>query len=145
MKQTRDENTEAAHPLDTRSDEELARTAAELVTTWVSANTPLTESQGWKVVGLQHMGSAQGEMYAWGKLGTWEQQLTAVLAADDGSEESRHRVREAKRAATSDMRDMLLAGIPSGEQTNQIWRKGLGPDPREELRRFVEKHAEREA
>ncbi|ATZ29269.1 hypothetical protein ACFZBM_30460 [Streptomyces lavendulae] len=145
MKQTRDENADAAHPLDTAMDEELARRAAELVTAWVSTSTPLTESQGWTIIGLQHMGSAQGEMYAWGKLGTWEQQLTAVLAADDGSEESGHRVREAKRAATSDMRDMLLAGIPSGERTNRIWRNGLGPDPREELRRFVEKHAAQEA
>ncbi|MER7514627.1 hypothetical protein ABTX82_40920 [Streptomyces lavendulae] len=83
-------------------DEELARRAAELVTAWVSTSTPLTESRGWTIIGLQHMGSAQGEMYAWGQLGTREQQLTAVLAADDGSEESGHRVREAKRAATSD-------------------------------------------
>ncbi|MFD8020764.1 hypothetical protein ACFV6G_10095 [Streptomyces lavendulae] len=141
MKQTRDEDTDATHPLDAGSDEELAAMAAELVTSWVSASTPLTESQGWTIVGLQHMGSGQGEMYAWGKLGTWEQQLAAVLAAADGSEESRHRVREAKRAAISEMRDMLLAGIPSGERTNRIWRNGLGPDPREQLRRFVEEHA----
>ncbi|MFJ4316978.1 hypothetical protein ACIP46_17115 [Streptomyces lavendulae] len=101
MKQTRDGNADAAHPLDTAMDEELARRAAELVTAWVSTSTPLTESRGWTIIGLQHMGSAQGEMYAWGQLGT-RAQLTAVPAAEDGSEESGHRIREAKRAATSD-------------------------------------------
>ncbi|MFD8412066.1 hypothetical protein ACFV2Q_09945 [Streptomyces sp. NPDC059650] len=140
MNETRDENADAAHPVNADTDTELAWRAAELATAWVSASTPLTENQGWTLVGLQHMGSGQGEMYAWGKLGAWERQLTEALTADDGSEESRHRVMEAKRAATSAMRDMLLAGITAGVATNRIWRDGLGPDPREELRRFVATH-----
>ncbi|WP_405827199.1 MULTISPECIES: hypothetical protein [unclassified Streptomyces] len=137
MSEVRGENTDA--------DAELAWKAAELATAWVSVSTPLTESQGWTLVGLQHMGSGQGEMYAWNKVGAWQRQLTEVLAADDGSEESRHRVTAAKRAAASAMRDMLLAGIPAGVQTNQTWSDGLGPDPREELRRFVETHTGRVA
>ncbi|MFB7266618.1 hypothetical protein ACFCXH_31405 [Streptomyces nojiriensis] len=91
------------------------------------------------------MDSGQGEMYAWNKVGAWQRQLTEVLAADDGSEGSRHRVTAAKRAATSAMRDMLLAAIPARVQNNQTWSDGLGPDPREELRRFVETHTGRAA
>ncbi|MFG2235810.1 hypothetical protein ACGFNX_38415 [Streptomyces sp. NPDC048723] len=145
MSEVRDENADAARPLNADADAELAWKAAELATAWVSVSTPLTKSQGWTLVGLQHMGSGQGEMYAWNKVGAWQRQLTEVLAADDGSEESRHRVTAAKRAATSAMRDMLLAGITAGVATNQIWSDGLGPDPREELRRFVETHTGRVA
>uniref|UniRef100_A0AAU2K2V9 Uncharacterized protein n=1 Tax=Streptomyces sp. NBC_00049 TaxID=2903617 RepID=A0AAU2K2V9_9ACTN len=145
MSEIRDENADAVRPFDADTDAELAWKAAELVTGWVSVSTPLTEDQGWTLVGLQHMGSGQGEMYAWNKVGAWRRQLSEALAADDGSEESRHRVTEAKRAATSAMRDMLLAGIPAGVATNRIWSDGLGPDPCEELRRFVETHSGRVA
>ncbi|MER7735639.1 hypothetical protein ABTX80_32600 [Streptomyces erythrochromogenes] len=39
--------------------------------------------------------------------------------------------------AMRDMHDMLLSGVPAGERENQVRRGGEGPDPREQLRRFV--------
>ncbi|MEU8432816.1 hypothetical protein AB0F18_07840 [Streptomyces sp. NPDC029216] len=121
-------------------DEELAAQAAELVTGWVSADTPLTESQGWKLVGLQHPGSSHTEMWVWDDVLRWERDLATVLATDDGTEESGEQIARARATATSAMRGMLLRGIPAGERVNQIWRDGEGPDPREELRRFIATH-----
>ncbi|WP_318212366.1 MULTISPECIES: hypothetical protein [unclassified Streptomyces] len=123
---------------ESREDAELALKAAELVTRWVSASKPLTEAQGWVLVGLQHAGSGNLEMRIWENVDDWERRLVEVLAADDGSEDSRRRSEAAQRAAVSEMRDMLLDGIPRGESANRIWRKGQGPDPRDELRQFVE-------
>ncbi|MGW0367274.1 hypothetical protein [Streptomyces sp. NPDC002990] len=144
--QLRDENTDK--PCSVGTDEELAWRAAALATAWVCPGTPLSQRQGWDLVGLQHMGSAQGETYAWGRVLKWERRLAEALTCaevptvddDAGGVMSRHRLAEARRVATSAMRDMLLAGIASGEQTNQIWRNGSGPDPREELRAFIASH-----
>jgi hypothetical protein len=72
-----------------------------------------------------------------------ERQSADALAADDRSEKSRQRVTAAKRAAVSAMRDMLLDGIPSGKRANRTWLKEQRPDPREELRRFVESHTKK--
>jgi hypothetical protein len=121
----------------TESDAELARRAAELVTRWVSADTPLTESQGWALVGLQHPGSGHTEMWVWDDVLAWERALATALATDDGTAESCERIARAKGRAVEAMRDMLLRGIPAGERVNQVLRGGEGPDPREELRQFV--------
>lgn len=107
----------------------------------MSADTPLTESQGWKLVGLQHPGSGHTEMYVWDDVLAWERELATVLAADDRTPESRERIAHARATAVTAMRDMLLRGIPAGERANQLWRGGEGPDPREELRHFVATHA----
>ncbi|MER6523413.1 hypothetical protein ACFWHQ_37605 [Streptomyces sp. NPDC060334] len=143
----RDQNNTGA-PHSGATDEELSWTAAALATAWVSPAAPLSKSRGWDLVGLQHMGSAQGEMYAWRRVLRWERQLVEALTAadvpsgDDGGEgaSSRHRAAEARGAATSAMRDMLLAGITDGEQTNQIWGNSMGRDPRDELRAFIASH-----
>ncbi|MFG2296067.1 hypothetical protein [Streptomyces sp. NPDC048603] len=120
--------------------EELARQAAELATGWVSADAPLTESQGWALVGLQYAGSAQGEMYVWGRVGAWEKALAEVLATGDGTEESRRRIEEARERATGDMRDMLLRAIPKGDPADGGSWYGRLPDPGEALRRFIASH-----
>ncbi|RPF43686.1 hypothetical protein EDD96_0192 [Streptomyces sp. Ag109_G2-6] len=122
------------------ADAELATRAAELVTHWVSADTPLTEGQRWQLVGLQHPGSGHVEMWVWDDVLGWERALATALAADDGTAKSRERTASARATAVAAMRDMLLRGIPAGETANQIWREGEGPDPREELRRFVAAH-----
>ncbi|GAA0272752.1 hypothetical protein GCM10010302_07940 [Streptomyces polychromogenes] len=119
------------------ADAELALRAAELVTRWVSADTPLTESQGWQLVALQNPGSGHVEMWVWDDVLAWERALSAALAADDGTAESRERTARARASAVTAMRDMLLRGIPAGEIANRVWRAGEGPDPREQLRRFV--------
>ncbi|MEV7508493.1 hypothetical protein AB0O42_09355 [Streptomyces sp. NPDC089922] len=131
------DTTDTTNEADTR----LATRAAELVSRWVSADTPLTESQGWKLVGLQHPGSGHGEMYAWRDVRAWERELAAALATDDGTPESRDRLARARATAVTAMRDMLLGGISAGEMENRIWRGGEGPDPREQLRNFVATHA----
>ncbi|MFE2131537.1 hypothetical protein [Streptomyces amritsarensis] len=122
------------------ADAQLATRAAELVSRWVSADTPLTESQGWKLVAFQHPGSGHMEMYVWDAVRAWERELATVLAADDGTPQSRERIARARATAVTAMRDMLLSGIPAGETENQVWRGGEGPDPREELRHFVATH-----
>ncbi|MET9608110.1 hypothetical protein ABZZ17_24090 [Streptomyces sp. NPDC006512] len=122
------------------ADAQLATRAAELASGWVSADIPLTESQGWKLVGLQHPGSGHMEMYVWDDVLAWERELATVLAADDGTPESRERIARARVTAVTAMRDMLLSGILAGERVN-LRRGGEGPDPREELRHFVATHA----
>lgn len=141
MTDSRDEKSAASTAADKQTDVELALAAAELVTEWVSGSKPLSEAQGWVLVGLQYAGSGHMEMHVWDRVRDWERRLAEVLAADDGSEDSRRRGEAAKRAAVSEMRDMFLRGIPAGERSNQIWRKGLGPDPRDELRQFIESQA----
>ncbi|MER6391536.1 hypothetical protein ABT236_24110 [Streptomyces sp. NPDC001523] len=143
----RDQNNNGA-PHSGATDQELSWNAAVLATAWVSPATPMSENQGWDLVGLQHMGSAQGEMYAWNRVLRWQRQLVEALttadapSGDDGGRgtSSRHRAAEARGAATSAMRDMLLAGITAGEQTNQIWGNGTGRDPRDDLRAFIASH-----
>ncbi|MFJ3514329.1 hypothetical protein [Streptomyces sp. NPDC090131] len=124
-------------------DTQLATHAAELVSRWVSADTSLTESQGWKLVSLQHPGSGHMEMYVWDDVLAWERELATVLAAADGSPESGERIARARATAVTAMRDMLLRGVPAGETANQSWRRGEGPDPREELRHFVARRTHR--
>ncbi|MFK0016945.1 hypothetical protein [Streptomyces sp. NPDC091027] len=122
-------------------DVQLATRAAELATSWVSADTPLTDVQGWKLVALQHAGSAHMEMFMWDAVRAWERKLATVLAEEDGTPESRERSAHARATAMTAMRDMVLRGIPRGRRVNDIWRDGEGPDPREELRQFVASHA----
>ncbi|MFG2329364.1 hypothetical protein ACGFMM_07040 [Streptomyces sp. NPDC048604] len=119
------------------TDAELALAAAELATEWVSGSKPLSEAQGWVLVGLQHVGSGHMEMHAWDCVDDWERRLAEVLAADDGSEAGRRRSEAAKQAAVSEMRDMFLEGIKSQEWLNRTWNYGRGPNPRAELRRFI--------
>lgn len=141
MTDSRDGETAAPPAATEQTDAQLALAAAELVTKWVSGSKPLSEAQGWVLVGLQHAGSGHMEMHVWDRVRAWERRLADVLAADDGSEDGRRRSQAAKRAAVSEMRDMFLRGIPAGESSNRIWRNGLGPDPRDELREFIESQA----
>ncbi|MEV7612539.1 hypothetical protein [Streptomyces sp. NPDC089799] len=122
------------------SDAELTWRAAELATAWVSADTRLTESQGWTLVGFHYVGSAQEEMYVWDRVLGWERALAEVLAGEDGTEESRQRIGAARLTATERMRDMMLEGIPKGGPAHRGWKYGRMPDPREALRRFITSH-----
>ncbi|WP_327187172.1 hypothetical protein [Streptomyces sp. NBC_01334] len=120
------------------TDEELARQAAEVATDWVSADTPLSQDQGWHLVGLQYAGSAQGEMHTRDRVGAWRQQLVQALKAADGSAEGAGRIATARSEAVAQMRDMLLDGIRSAEQLNKTW---ISPtDPRAALRAFISRH-----
>ncbi|MDQ0964279.1 hypothetical protein QFZ66_008157 [Streptomyces sp. B4I13] len=120
------------------TDEELARRVAELATSWVSADTPLSQDRRWDLVGLQNAGSAQGEMHAFDRLGAWQRQLVHVLASADDSEEGRARVRAARSEAVSQMRDMLLTGIRSAESLDNSL--STSTRRRAQLRSFIGRH-----
>ncbi|KIF00448.1 hypothetical protein PL81_41145 [Streptomyces sp. RSD-27] len=95
-----------------------------MATSWVTGSTPLTENQGGDLVGLQHMGSEQGEEYAWRQVGAWNRKLSDVLAADDGSGDSRHRV-----AATPPVRADAGNGPDAGNidvQARSLPLAGIG-------------------
>lgn len=117
------------------SDEELAQRAAEVATSWVSADTPLSQAQGWDLVGLQYAGSAQGEMHAWDRVGAWQQQLVQALRAADDSAEECGSIPAARSQAVAQMRDLLLTGIRSADQLNKTWI--ISTDPRAGLRAFI--------
>ncbi|MEU6091679.1 hypothetical protein ABZ865_33905 [Streptomyces sp. NPDC047085] len=55
-------------PASGMTDEDLAQQAAELVTSW-AVDTPLSMDEGWALIGLQNMGSSQGEMHAFDRGG----------------------------------------------------------------------------
>ncbi|MFI1507816.1 hypothetical protein [Streptomyces sp. NPDC020597] len=135
MSDTSSRPTAAAAATAGETCEELARQAAELVTSRVSAGAPLSQDQQWELVGLQNTGSAQGEMHAFARLGAWQRQLAEALESADGSEEGRDRVRAARSEAVSQMRDMLLSGIPSAERLGRS--KSPTTDPRAQLRSFI--------
>ncbi|MFJ3633811.1 hypothetical protein [Streptomyces sp. NPDC090112] len=86
----------------------------KLSTSWVSGDIPLTEIQGWKLVGLQHAGSAHTEMFMWDAVRAWERKPATVLAEEDRTPESRERIAHARATAVTAMRDMLLRGCPGG-------------------------------
>lgn len=117
------------------TDEELAQQAADMVTSWVSVENPMSVEEGWRVAGLQNTGSSQGEMRAFDRVGAWRQQLLQVLAAADDSEQGCTRVARARSEAVSQMREMFLSGIRSTEELNEIWT--YPTDPRAELRAFI--------
>lgn len=117
------------------TDEELAQQAAQVAAGWVSADTPLSQDQGWHLVGLQYAGSAQGEMHTWDGVRAWQQQLVQALKAADGSADSAGRIATARSEAVAQMRDKFLAGIRSAEQLNKTWISST--DPRAALRAFI--------
>ncbi|MEV5879521.1 hypothetical protein AB0L75_35950 [Streptomyces sp. NPDC052101] len=127
--------SESSLPASQMTDEELAQRAAEVAVSWVRADSPLSKNQGWELVGLQYPGSAQGEMYVWRRVWAWEQQLAQALADADDSEEGHGRVAAARSEAISQMRDMLLSGIRSGEQFNKFSFHPV--DPRTRLHTFI--------
>lgn len=122
------------------TDEELAQRAAELATSWISATIPLSQTQGWQLVALQHAGSGHQEMRVWEVVETWARQLAAVLATADDSDEGRDRVARARSEAESRMRDMVLAGIRGAELFNSEREEPRRVDPRARLREFISRN-----
>ncbi|MEU6091675.1 hypothetical protein ABZ865_33885 [Streptomyces sp. NPDC047085] len=117
------------------SDEELAQRAAEVATSWVSADISLSKEQEWDLVALQHAGSSQGEMHAFDRICAWQRQLVQRLAAAGDSAEGRDCAAEARSEAVSQMRDMFLSGIRSAEWLNKTRIHPV--DPRAELRALI--------
>jgi hypothetical protein len=119
------------------TDEQLAEWAAELAMSWISPTTPLSQTQGWKLVALQHSGSGHMEMYAWEKVTTWERELAETLATADDTQEGRDCIARAKERAVTRMRDLFLDGIRSAENPRTHWGTQHRVDPRAELREFI--------
>jgi hypothetical protein len=113
----------------TESDEELAQTAAELATSWISPTTRLPETKGWQLVALQHPGSGHMEMHAWDEVLSWERELTESLqTAGTPAEQAR-----AEAMAIATMRTLILEGLRTATAHDPA-------APRTRLRDFITTH-----
>ncbi|GHC51452.1 hypothetical protein [Streptomyces cinnamoneus] len=117
----------------TAADEALVQETAELAVALVTREGALTRKQNSELAEVEEHGGSHSWMGAAMWVSDWAKALQAALAGDDGSEESRQRVAEAKDLALQEMKGRLRFAVTGWSDAHA----------RDAMHRFIADHGPR--